>query len=289
MKNFIIFDGNALVHRSYHALPPFKTKKGQMVNAVYGFTAVLIKVIRELKPVYLAATFDLAGPTFRDKEYKEYKAKRVKAPQELYDQFPLVKKVVKAFGIPIYEKQGFEADDIIATICQEAKKEKTIKKIIVTGDMDTLQLVDSRTEIYNLRKGIKDTVVFDKKAIAEKYGLTPKQITDFKALRGDPSDNIPGVAGVGEKIALDLIKKFGDLKKLYQDLEKSDLNPKLKARLLEYKEDAFFSYFLVTLKKDAPIGFNLNDCRWSFGNKKKIIDLLKEFEFKSLIDRLSSL
>lgn len=289
MKNFIIFDGNALVHRSYHALPPFKTKQGQLVNAVYGFAAVLIKVIRELKPVYLAATFDLAGPTFRDKAYKQYKAKRVKAGQELYDQLPLVKKLIGAFGIPIYEKQGFEADDVIATICQETKKEKSIKKIIVTGDMDTLQLVDDRTAIYNLKKGIKEAVIFDKNSIAEKYGITPKQIADFKGLRGDPSDNIPGVAGVGEKTALELVKKFGGLKKLYQELEKSDLNPKLKARLLEYKEDAFFSYFLVILKKDAGIGFDLRDCRWSLKNKEKIIKVLKEFEFKSLIERLKIL
>jgi DNA polymerase-1 len=285
MKTLVLIDGNALIHRAYHALPPLKTKKGKLVNAVYGFISILFKVIKELKPDYLAATFDLAGPTFRDLEYKEYKAKRVKPPQELYDQIPLIKEMVRALEIPIYEKKAFEADDVIGTIVQKTK-DKKIKSIIITGDLDTLQLVDKQTEIYTPKKGIKDIIVYDQAAIKKRYRLKPKQITDFKGLKGDPSDNIPGVPGIGEKTAIDLIKKFGSLKKLYQTLETSDLNPKLKAKLLEYKEQAFFSQYLATIKKDVPLDFNLEKCRWGRLNQGKVVKLLKKLEFNSLIGRL---
>lgn len=285
MKKLVLIDGNALIHRAYHALPPLKTKKGQLVNAIYGFVSILFKVIKELKPAYLAATFDLAGPTFRDIEYRKYKAKRVKPPQELYDQIPLIKEIVRALDIPIYEKKGFEADDVIGTIVQKTKDQK-IKNIIITGDLDTLQLVDKQTEVYIPQKGIKDMIIYDSAMVKKRYSLKPKQITDFKGLRGDPSDNIPGVAGIGEKTALDLIKKFGSLKKLYQNLSQSDLNPKLEAKLLEYKEEAFFSQYLVTIKRDVVIDFNLKKCRWAKYNKERVTKLLKKLEFYSLIKRL---
>lgn len=287
MKTLVLIDGNALIHRAYHALPPLKTKKGQLVNAVYGFVSILFKVIGELKPDYLVATFDLAGPTFRDLEYKEYKAKRIKPAQELYDQIPLIKEIVSALGVPIYEKKGFEADDIIGTIVSKLKAQNSkLKSIIVSGDLDTLQLIDKQTEIYTLNKGIKDVIIYDQAAVKKRYGLTPKQITDFKGLKGDPSDNIPGVPGIGQKTAIDLIKKFGSFKKLYQTLAQSDLNPKLKAKLLEYKEQAFFSQYLATIKRDVSIDFNLEKCRWGRFNRPKIIKLLKELEFNSLLKRL---
>lgn len=287
MKKLVLIDGNALIHRAYHALPPLKTKKGQLVNAIYGFISILFKVIQELKPDYLAATFDLAGPTFRDVEYKEYKAKRVKPPQELYDQIPQIKEIVKALNIPIYEKKGFEADDIIGTIVSKLSSFKLqVLSIIVTGDLDTLQLVDRQTEIYTLKKGIKDIITYDQMAVKKRYSLKPKQITDFKGLKGDSSDNIPGVPGIGEKTAIDLIKKFGSLKKLYQKLPQSDLNPKLKAKLLEYKEQAFFSQYLATIKKDVSFDFSLKKCRWGKFNRQKVIKLLKKLEFESLIERI---
>lgn len=288
MKKLILIDGNALVHRAYHALPPLKTKKGQLVNAIYGFVSILFKVIQELKPDYLAATFDLAGPTFRDIEYKEYKAKRVKPPQELYDQIPKIKEIIKALDIPIYEKAGFEADDIIGTIVSKVSKAKpSVANIIVTGDLDALQLVNKQTEVYIPKKGIKDTIIYDRAAIKERYGLKPEQIIDLKGLKGDPSDNIPGVTGIGEKTALELVKKFGSLEKLYQKLESSDLNPKLRARLLEYKEQAFFSKYLATIKRDVSFDFSLEKCRWGKFNQAKVIKLLEKLEFKTLIKRLS--
>ncbi|PIP16015.1 MAG: hypothetical protein CO003_01910 [Candidatus Portnoybacteria bacterium CG_4_8_14_3_um_filter_44_15] len=286
MKNLVILDGNALIHRAYHALPPFKTKKGQLVNAIYGFISVLFRVIKELKPDYLAATFDLAGPTFRDLEYDQYKAKRVKAPQDLYDQIPLVKEFVKTLNIPIYEKSGFEADDAIGTIVSQAASHRPpVRSIIVTGDLDTLQLIDKNTEVYNLKKGVNSVAVYNIKAVEKRYGLKPKQIVDFKALKGDPSDNIPGVLGVGEKTAVELVKRFGSLKKLYADLSKSNLNPKLKARLLEYKKDAFFSYRLASIRKDVPMKFNLSDAKWGEYDRDKVIKFLGKMEFKSLTKR----
>lgn len=283
MPTLILIDSNALIHRAYHALPPLKTKKGVLVNAVYGFVSVLLKVLRELKPDYLAATFDLAGPTFREIEYKEYKAKRVKPPQEMYDQIPLIKQILQTLNIPIYEKQGFEADDVIGTITSATPNLETL---IVTGDLDTLQLVDKNTKIYTLKKGIKDTIIYDAAAVFERYDLKPEQMIDLKGLKGDPSDNIPGVPGIGEKTAIELLKKFGSLKNLYQQIEKADCHPKLKAKLLEYKDQAFFSQHLATIKQDVPIDFNLEDCRWGKYDKEKVIKLFKELEFNTLIERL---
>ena len=285
MKKLIILDGNALIYRAFYALPPLKNKQGKLTNAVYGFTSILFRFIQELSPDYLIATFDLEGPTFRNLEYKEYKAKRVKAPQDLYDQIPMVKEVVKSLNIPIYEKQGFEADDVIGTIV-EITKDEEIKKIIITGDLDTLQLVDQKTEIYTPKKGVKDMFVYDQKAVKERFDLNPNQIIDLKGLQGDSSDNIPGVPNIGKKIAVELLKQFNSLENLYKNLEVSDLKPKLKSRLLEYKDLAFLSYKLATIKKDVPIDFDLKKCEWGGYDEKQVIKLLEEFGFTSLINRL---
>ncbi|MBC8295655.1 MAG: hypothetical protein H8E55_07680 [Pelagibacterales bacterium] len=290
MKNFVIIDGNALIHRAYHALPPLKTKKGKVVNAVYGFTSILFKAIQELTPNYLAVSFDLPGPTFRNLEYKDYKAKRVKPPQELYDQIPLIKEMVSILNIPIYEKKGFEADDIIGTIIEKIKKKKLkIKSFIITGDLDVLQLVDDNVNIYTFKKGIKDFFVYNKTEINKRYGLKPKQIVDFKGLKGDPSDNIPGVPAIGEKTAINLLKEFKSLKKLYKNLESSNLNVKIKARLLEYKEQAFFSKYLATIKLDVPINFDLKKSKWGDYNRNNVIKFLKDLNFNTLVNRFSML
>lgn len=285
MKKFIILDSNAIIHRAYHALPPLKTEDGRLANAVYGFTAVLLKIIKELKPDYLAATFDVSGITFRNKVYKQYKAKRIKPPQELYDQIPLIKKMVACLNIPIYKKKGVEADDIIGTIVSRVEKQD-IKCIIVTGDLDTLQLVSKKVGIYALKSGIKKSVIYDEKAVKERYGLLPEQMVDFRGLKGDPSDNIPGIIGIGGKTAVKLIQEFGSLENLYDALALSDLNPKLKARLLEYKEDAFLSRQLSRLDKDVKINFNLKKCQWGKYNKTKAIRFLESLSFYSFIDRL---
>jgi len=289
MKKLVLIDANALIHRAFHALPPLKTKKGELVNAVYGFTAVLLKVIKELKPDYIVTAFDLPKPTFRHLEYKEYKATRPKTPEELVQQFPLVKKVVKAFDIPIFEKEGFEADDIIGTIAKKTGKD--IEDIVVTGDLDVLQLIDKNTKVYTLKRGLTDTVIYDKEAVKKRYGLKPEQFLDFKGLKGDPSDNIPGVPGIGEKTAIYLLKKFETVENLYKKLEKGeaeDIPDNLKKKLLDNKDQAIFSKKLATIRCDVPIKFNLKDCRTESYSHQKVVELLQKLDFKSLISRLPS-
>ncbi len=295
-KRLIVIDSNSIIHRAYHALPPLTTQKGELVNAVYGFLLVFFRAIKDFQPDFIAATFDLPAPTFRHKKYKEYKAKRPKAPEELYQQIPKTKEFLKVFGVPIFEKEGFEADDIIGTIAKLAPRKQVLPKIetiILSGDLDSLQLVDGQTKVYALRKGVKDIVLYDEKLVKEKFqGLTPNQILDFKALKGDPSDNIPGVTGIGEKTAIKLLLEFGSLENLYEKIEENSekakrLKPKLKETLLKYKNQAFLSKDLAKIEKNTPIDFNLEKCRWQKFDKKKVSKLLERFEFYSLVKRLS--
>ncbi|MFH1367077.1 MAG: DNA polymerase I [Patescibacteria group bacterium] len=290
-KKFVIIDGNAIIHRAYHALPQtLTTKKGELVNAVYGFAAVLLKVLKDLKPDYIAATFDLGGPTFRDKMYKEYKATRVKADQSLYDQIPRVKELVASFNIPIYEKQGYEADDVIGTIVTQVSDEPT-ENFIVTGDLDTLQLINDKTKVYTLKKGVSEEIVYDETHVRQRYGFGPDQVIDYKALRGDPSDNIPGVKGIGEKTAGDLIKDFGSLENIYKALEKGGKSAeKIKERyqnlLKEHKEEAFLSKKLATIERKTPIEFNLEKAAVKNYDRTKVVTLFSELEFRSLLNKL---
>lgn len=294
-KCLLIIDSNSIIHRAYHALPRLTTKKGELVNAVYGFLLVFLKAIKDFQPDYIVACFDFPAPTFRHEKYKEYKAKRPKVPEELYQQIPKVKEVLEAFNVPIFEKERFEADDIIGTISRLAPKKRVlpeIETIILSGDSDVLQLVNSQTKAYVLRKGVKDIVLYDENLVKEKFqGLTPEQILDFKALRGDASDNIPGVTGIGEKTALSLLLKFESLENIYQELEENsekakNLKPKLKEILLKYKEQAFLSKTLAQINKNTPLDFSLEKCRWSKYSKEKATKILKDLEFNSLIVRL---
>jgi len=294
-KRLIVIDGNAIVHRAFHALPPLKTKKGELVNAIYGFLLAFFAAIKEFNPDFIVATFDFPAPTFRHQKYKLYKANREKAPDELYEQIPKIKEILKNFNIQIFEKQGFEADDLIGTISQLAPKKQIhpeIETIILTGDLDALQLVNKNTKVYILRKGIKDTVLYDKEKVKEKYdGLVPEQLVDFKALRGDPSDNIPGVFGVGEKTAIALIKKFKSFDNLYQELRDNtkkakEIKESLRKKLLDYKDQAFVSKMLAQIKKDVNIDFNLEKCVWKRYNIDKVIKVFEKYEFKTFINRL---
>lgn len=292
----MIIDGNALLHRAFHALPPLSTKNGKLVNAVYGFISILLRAFKDLQPEYAAVAFDLPAPTFRHKLFKEYKAQRKKQPQEFYDQIPLAKEVLKAMGLAIFEKAGFEADDLIATLVEKTKKDKT-ENIVVTGDMDTLQLIDERTRVFTLKKGINDTAIYDAKAVEERYGLKPEQMNDYKALRGDPSDNIPGVRGIGEKGATELIQKFGSLEKIYEHLEKCGqektdcgLSEKQKTLLSSQKDEAFLGKKLVILEKEVPVDFTLVDC--SFGKKFNQIEtekILAELEFRKFLNPIAEI
>ena len=290
-KKFLIIDGNALVHRAYHALPPLKTKSGEIVNAVYGFLLVFLKALKEIKPDYVAATFDLAAPTFRHKLSKEYKAKRVKAPDELYQQLPRVKEVLAAFEVPVFEKEGFEADDVIGTLT--VKVQPPVESVILSGDMDNLQLVNKHTKVYTLRKGIKDTVLYDIDEVKKRYnGLAPEQLRDYRGLRGDPSDNIPGVAGIGEKTAIELLKEFGTLDNLYQEVERETKKAaKIKLGVLQKlkanKEQAFLSQKLAQIDCHVPIDFKLGDCEFGSFDSQKAEEALAKLGFNTLVQKLS--
>jgi DNA polymerase-1 len=285
MKRFVLIDGNALVHRAFHALPKLTTKKGELVNAVYGFTSILLKVLNDLRPDYVAATFDLAGPTFRHEEFKDYKATRAKAPQELYDQLSRVKQVLGALNIPIYEKEGFEADDVIGTLAHQASEEKEdVETIIVTGDLDTLQLVNEKVKVYTLKKGINDTILYDGKAVFDRFGLSPEQMPDFKGLKGDPSDNIPGVPGIGDKTAAELLKEYKTIENLYENV--GLLPQKTGGKLEDYREQAMFSKYLATIKTDVPIQLELSKCVLHDYNPETVKQLFEELEFFSLLKRL---
>lgn len=287
-KRLLVIDSNSVIHRAYHALPPLSTKKGEVVGAVYGFLLVFFKAVKELKPDFIIACFDVTGPTFRHEKYKEYKATRPKAPDDLYQQIPKVKQVLQSFKVPVCEKPGFEADDLIGTIARVAPQKQAfpeLETIIVSGDSDNLQLVNPKTKVYVLRKGVKDTVLYDREMVMEKYkGLTPGQLVDYRALRGDPTDNIPGVPGIGEKTAIELIQEFGSLDNLYDSLEL--VKPKLKQLLVQHKEQSYLSRDLATIDKNAPIEINLKECQWGDYDKEQASQTLKDFEFYSLMSRL---
>ena len=290
-KRFIVIDSNSVLHRAFHALPPLSTKKGEMVNAVYGFLLVFFKAVKEFKPDFMAACFDVPGLTFRHKEFKEYKAKRPATPENLSCQFSRMKEVLSAFGVPVFERSGFEADDIIGTVTKITEDRRDlpgVEIIIISGDADNFQLVDSKTKVYFLKRGVKDIVLYDKNLVEEKYGgLRPEQLLDFRALKGDPSDNIPGVPGVGEKTAISLIKEFGSLEKIYEDIFL--VKEKLREILSKNKEAAFLSKKLSEIQRNAPFDFDLDKCAWGNRDRQRVEKIFNELEFYSLIERLDFL
>ena len=293
-KRLLIIDANSLIHRAFHALPPsLSTSKGEMVNAVYGFLLAFFRAINEFHPDYIAAAFDHPAVTKREKKFKEYKAKRKKAPDELYAQIPKVKEVLEAFHVPVFEKAGFEADDIIGTIAKLAPQRQVhppLKTIILSGDMDLLQLVDKNTKVYAMRKGIQDSVLFDKKKVQERFGVGPELVADWKGLRGDPSDNIPGVKGVGEKTATQLLSSLGSLELLYSALKAKEEVPavsvKLKEALLLEQDAAFLSKELATIERTVPLEFSLPALSWKGFDKKEAENVLRNFEFRTLSSRI---
>lgn len=291
-KKLILIDGHALVHRAFHALPPLTSPKGVVTNAVYGFAAVLLKILKDFKPEYVVATFDLAGPTFRHEEFADYKAHRDKAPDELHAQVPLVKDMLKGFGIPIFEKEGFEADDMIGSLAIKANEEKGLQVIIMTGDLDTLQLVKGDDIVVcTLKKGVSDTIVYDEQEVRKRYELDPEQLADFKGLKGDPSDNIPGVPGIGEKTASALLKEFTTLEKLYAAVESGTdhklLTAKLRQKLQDNKDMAFFSKRLATIIRDVPTDFKLKETEWKKHVQRETLEsFFKDLGMASLVKRL---
>ncbi len=282
-KTVILLDGNAILHRAYHGLPPLTTKTGETVHAVYGFALTLFSVLEKFKPENIIATFDLPGGTFRDDLYAEYKSHREAAPDDLYSQIPIIKEMVEAFGIPIYEKEGFEADDLVGTLSVQAKN-KGYDVIIVTGDTDTLQLVDDQVKVFTMRKSIKDTVLYGPAEVTAKYGFLPSQLIEYKGLAGDSSDNIPGVKGVGAKTATDLIQKYGNLEGVYQNLDAT--KGKMRENLERDKEQAFLSRILGTIKLDVDIALDEEAMKIDDYDHARAEQFLREYEFYSLLKRL---
>jgi DNA polymerase-1 len=281
-QKIILIDGNSLAYRAFYALPDtMRSTKGLTTNAIYGFTTMLLKILDE-KPEFVAISFDRPEPTFRHKEYKEYKATREKAPPTLHEQFPYIKEVAKAFDIPIYEIAGFEADDVIGTLAKEAEAQGFDVEIL-TGDLDPLQLVNDKIKVMTTRKGITDTVLYGEKEVEERYGgLKPNQLIDYKSLKGDTSDNIPGVPKVGDKTAIELLKEYGTLDNIYKHLDKIK-KPALKENLKNNLELAQLSKRLATIVTDVPltIDFKLakrGEIDWG----GKVIPLFQEFDFDSL-------
>lgn len=294
----MLLDTHAIIHRAYHALPEFTGPTGAPTGALYGLVAMLLKIITDLKPDYIAACYDLAKPTIRHEAYEGYKGTRTKIDDALALQLNESRKVFKAFSIPIYEREGFEADDLLGTIAHELESEKGIDVIIASGDMDTLQLVDDeRVRVYTLKKGIQDTILYDEKAVVARFGFPPALIPDFKGLRGDPSDNIKGVPGIGEKTATELITGFGSIEKIYAALKKGDeafVKKGIKARMIgllkEHEEDARFSKSLATIRLDAPIAFVLPEHPWRENlDTLSLLAMCDEFGFRTLKERIKTL
>lgn len=295
-RTLVLLDVHAIVHRAYHALPDFASSKGEPTGALYGLCLMLFKIIEEFKPDYIAACFDLPKPTYRHEAYEGYKAGRKKADDELVSQLKRAHEVFTALSIPMYSKEGFEADDMLGTIVEQMKGEEDLKIVIASGDMDTMQLIDNdHITVFTLRKGVKDTVLYGEKEVRERFGFTPSQLTDYKGLRGDPSDNIIGIKGIGEKTATTLIQRFGTIEEMYKaidadkraEFKKIGVTERIYDLLAENKEEALFSKMLATIRRDAPIDFKLPDRPWQENVElSKVKAMLSDLEFRSLIQRV---
>lgn len=294
-KTLVLLDTHALIHRAFHALPPLTSPAGEPVGAVYGVANIVLKILKDFSPDYIAAAFDRPEPTFRHKAYKEYKAQRAEAPDDLIAQFDTVRALFVALGIQIYDKPGYEADDIIGTLTVEAEAaDKKLKIIIASGDLDTTQLVkDDRVVVFTMRKGIADTVLYDENEVRNRFGFKPELLPDFKGLKGDPSDNIKGVPGVGDKTATTLVQRFGSLENIYTALEKQEAYPdifkgKLPDVLLQHKDDAFFSRDLARIRTDVLIKFQMSDVAWNgIPDAEAARAFLERVGFTSLVSRLA--
>ncbi len=296
-KTLVLLDSHAIIHRAYHALPEFLSSKGEPTGALYGVSTMLMKIIGDLKPDYIVACYDLPGKTFRHEVYDDYKAGRAKADEALIAQLKNSRKIFEAFNIPMYDSPGFEADDILGTIVERMKGDSELKIIIASGDMDTMQLVnDKKVQVYTLKKGINDTILYDEEKVIERFGFQPKFLPDYKGLLGDPSDNIVGIKGVGEKTATSLIVKFGTIEEIYKELKveskkfkEMGLTDRIINLLKDNEEEAVFSKTLAMIRKDAPIKFEIpTQTFWESADLKKIEQVFSLFEFRSLFARLKT-
>ena len=293
MERLVLVDGNSIMNRAFYGIMGSKmltTKDGKYTNAVYGFLAILFKLLEDVNPQYLVVAFDLKAPTARHKLYEGYKANRKGMPDELACQMPIIKQILKAMNIDIIEIEGYEADDILGTLSLYGEKEG-LDVTILSGDRDTFQLATDKVTIRipHTKAGKTETDEYNREKIIEKYGINPKQLIDVKGLQGDSSDNIPGVPGVGEKTALTLIQKYGSIENLYKAIEedKDDLKGKQREKIVDNKDLAFLSKTLGTINLTVPIKDNLDDFRIEEWDKPKVLELFKELNFNRYIDRFS--
>ncbi len=293
MKKIVLIDGNSILNRAFYGIMGNKmlmTTDGKYTNAVYGFLAILFKVLEDIEPEYLMVTFDLKAPTARHKLYDGYKANRKGMPNELAEQMPILKDILRSMNIAIIEKEGYEADDVLGTMAKKAEKDG-FDVTIVSGDRDTFQLTSEKIKVRipHTKVGKTETETFDENAIIEKYGVTPKQLIEVKGLQGDTSDNIPGVPGIGEKTALELVKKYKSIDGLYEAIEKGedDLKPKTKEKLIENKELAEMSKFLGTINLEVPIDENPDEFKIKEWNKEEVLNKFKELNFNRFIERFN--
>ncbi len=285
-KRYIVLDGNALLHRAWHAIPPLTTKSGLVVNAAYGFTNVVEKMRATFKPDYMVVAWDLAGPTFRHDDYKEYKATREKKADELYAQIPIIQNILTAYGIPSLSAKGYEADDIIGTVATKNEKHGNIDTIIVTGDLDTLQLVSPDTKVVFFVRGLSEVKIYDEAAIKERYNLSPKQLIELKTLVGDTSDNLPGVPGIGEKGAAELLANYGSVEEIFKALKKGSLPEKFVKKFTGQEAHAAQMRKLVTIVRDVPLKeFDMKLAATREPHVKDLVSLFRELEFKALLKK----
>ena len=288
MKKLLILDSNSILNRAFYGVRYLSAKDGTPTNAIYGFLNILLKLIKEQEPDYICAAFDVKAPTFRHKQYEGYKAQRKPMPEGLAAQMPLAKDVLRAMGVTILEKEGYEADDIIGTVARLCE-ESEISCFIATGDKDDLQLASDKTKVILTvtKSGYNETIIYDDKAVKEKYHVTPTEFIDVKALMGDPSDNIPGVKGVGEKTAMSLIEKHHSIEYIYENIDDIGLKGAMLQKMKDGREMAFMSKELATINRNTPIEFNAEKCVFDgFENNGELYEILKRLELNSIIKKL---
>ncbi|MFH0776597.1 MAG: 5'-3' exonuclease H3TH domain-containing protein [Patescibacteria group bacterium] len=287
MAKLVLLDGHAIIHRAFHAIRPLTTSRDELVNAVFGFSSMLLNVLEIEKPDYIAVAFDRKGKTFRHHATEEYKATRAKTAPELIDQIRRVYEIVRAFSIPIFSGNGFEADDILGAICERVKNEADLQTIIVSGDRDLLQLVNAKVSVHDLAGGYRQALKFGPAEVVKKFGFEPSLIPDFKGLAGDSSDNLKGVDGIGPKTATELIQKFGSLENILDHL--AEIRPTVREKLERNRENALLSKRLATIRCDAQIEFDLGKCRLEDFDREAVLKLFGELEFHSLAKRFEKI
>lgn len=275
-----MIDGNAILHRAFHAMPPLTTKTGEPINAVYGLVSMFLRVIQDLKPTHIAVAFDEKEPTFRHKEFKAYQSQRPPTHEDLSSQFEKARDFFKAAGVPVYSKPGFEADDVIGTIADKAEGDV----VVVTGDRDILQLINDKIKLYMPVTGLTNAKLYDAAAATERMGVPPELIPDYKALVGDPSDNYPGVAGIGPKTAEKLLEEYGSVDNIYTHLQ--DIDPKIRQKLESKKDDAKLFHRLATIVRDVPVNYDFGEMeKWKV-DSPEVLKLFEKFGFKTLTERI---